>query len=324
MILIITNKLDPHADSVISVLKNERVDFFRFNTEDFPQSSAITWGTAESGIDGIIRLSDDRQVHLSHISSCWYRRPNPPVVSKDLITKQAKEFAEDESNSFLKGLWVYLSNCFWINYPPTIYVAESKIYNLKLASNIGFSIPRTLITNNPQEAKKFIYECKNNVINKVLGKGQVEYLRDYYFVYTHKILSEDLNRMQSIIYSPVLLQEYIPKRIEIRVTIVGKKIFSCEIHSQDSKKTLDDWRHYDLENVRHTIHRLPQSIESLCLKMAEKLGLNFATIDLILTPDQNYVFLELNPNGQWLWIEQLTGLPISSAIAELLINGGQK
>lgn len=321
MILIITNKLDPHADIVIEHLKARGKNFIRLNTEDFPQKCTISWRVNELTIDGVLYLPGGTyKARLSQISACWYRRPVPSVVSSDLITPQTKEFAEDESNVFLKGLWRYLFSVFWINYPSRVQQAESKIYNLKLATEMGFFIPRTLVTNDPQKVKDFFHECQGKIINKVLGKGQVEYLRDYYFVYTHKILPGDLERIDSVRYAPTLFQEYIPKSIEIRVTVVGNKVFSCEIHSQASKKTMDDWRHYDLDKVKHLVHQLPESVKSLCLRMVEKLGLNFATFDLILTPDNNYVFLELNPNGQWLWIEQLTGLPISNAIADLLIN----
>lgn len=325
MILIITNKLDPHADAVIRhLLKVKGVSLVRFNTEDFPQKVTFTWKAAGSLFDGILNFPLNRKISLSRISSCWYRRPIAPVVSSDLITEQARAFAKEESDFFLKGLWAYLSHCFWINGPFRIRQAESKMANLKLAAEIGFSIPRTLITNNPQEATDFFHDCEGNVINKVLGKGQVEYLKDYYFVYTYRVLPQDLEKMKDVAYCPSFFQEYISKKVEIRVTVVGNKVFSCQIHSQESEKTKDDWRHYDLENVKHVVHKLPLSIKALCLKMMERLDLNFATFDLILKPDNQYVFLELNPNGQWLWIEHLTGLPISQAIAKLLINQGQE
>lgn len=322
MILIITNKIDPHADNVINCLLNKDISVFRFNTEDFPQKITFSWRTAQSGIDGVIKLPNGKKTDISQIDSCWYRRPEPPIVSTDLITQQAKEFAEDETKSLLKGLWTYLSDCFWINYPSKIREAESKLYNLRLASKIGFFIPRTVITNDPEQAKNFFQECEGEVINKVLGKGQVEYLKDYYFVYAHKISHKDLDRINNVVYSPTFFQEYILKKLEIRVTVVGKKIFSCEIHSQDSEKTMEDWRQYDFDNVKHSPHKLPESVEILCLKMMKSLDLNFATLDLILTTDDRCVFLELNPNGQWLWIENLTGLPISQAVADLIVNKG--
>jgi len=324
MILIVTNKLDPHADAVIGHLKSKGVGFARFNTEDFPQKITFTWQGTDSAIEGVLQLPLGRKIGLSQITSCWYRRPVNPTISGEIIAQQAKQFAEEEANFLLTGLWTYLAGCFWINYPLKIRQAESKINNLKLAAEIGFLIPRTLITNVPREAKDFFHHCQGKVINKVLGKGQVEYLKDYYFIYAHKVLPQDLEKMGSVAYTPTLFQEYIPKKVEIRVTVVGEKIFSCEIHSQNSEKTIDDWRHYDLENVKHLVHQLPKSIERLCLKIMERLDLNFATFDFILTPEDKYVFLELNPNGQWLWIEQLAGLPISQTIADLLINRGEK
>lgn len=319
-IFIITNKLDPHADAVINHLKLANAKFIRFNTEDFPQKITFSLKTTKLPIDGVIQLPTGYKVILSEIKACWYRRPSPPVLSKDLITPQAQQFALEESNALLQGLWAYLSSCFWINYPFKIRQAESKLQNLKIAAEVGFLIPRTLMTNDTQEVKDFFGECGGDIINKVLGKGEVEYLKDYYFIYTHKVSEKDLERVSSVRYAPALFQEYLSKSIEIRTTVVDKEIFSCEVHSQDSKKTRDDWRHYDLENVKHAVHQLPHEISRLCLKMIERLGLNFATFDFILTPDNRYVFLELNPNGQWLWIEHLTGLPISQAIAKLLIN----
>lgn len=321
MILIVTNKVDPHADSVIGRLRDKGVSFVRFNTEDFPQKIPLTWKTEEDSIDGEILLTGGHHTLLSQVRACWYRRPFPPNLSRNLISAQSREFAADEIEVFIKGLWIYLSDRFWINYPLILRQAESKINNLKIASDLGFFIPRTIVTNNPKEVLEFIRKCNGNVINKVLGKGHVEYQRDYYFVYTHRVIGNDIDDLENVKYTPTLFQEYVPKALEIRVTVVGSEVFSCEIHSQDSNKTLDDWRHYDFDNVKHAIHRLPFSVNTLCLKMAETLNLKFATFDLILTPDNRYVFLEMNPNGQWLWIENLTRLPISQAIANLLISG---
>lgn len=120
---------------------------------------------------------------------------------------------------------------------------------------------------------------------------------------------------------PVILQPYIEKLFELRITVVGEKVFPCAIHSQNSQRTLEDWRRYDLSNTPHKIYPLPPNIEGLCVNLVKALELKFGCIDMIVTPDKEYIFLEINPNGQWLWIEQLTGLPISQTLAELLIAG---
>jgi glutathione synthase/RimK-type ligase-like ATP-grasp enzyme len=74
-------------------------------------------------------------------------------------------------------------------------------------------------------------------------------------------------------------------------------------------------------DIPHEPYTLPEEIESKCFELVRQLGLNFGCIDMILTPDNHYVFLDINPTAaQWLWVEQLTGLSISEAMADLLIT----
>ena len=139
-------------------------------------------------------------------------------------------------------------------------------------------------------------------------------------VFTTPVSTKDVKNINSVKYAPTLLQEYIPKKIEIRATIFGNKIFAAEIHSQQNPLTKDDWRHCNA-NVDYLPHILPKKIEQLCFRLVHGFGLVFGAIDLILTPQGKYVFLELNPNGQWIWIEKLTGLPMINALVNLLETG---
>ncbi len=117
-----------------------------------------------------------------------------------------------------------------------------------------------------------------------------------------------------------MVQEYVPKDVELRVTIVGRKVFACAIHSQDSELTKHDWRKYDFGNVRHELCTLPGEVEQNLIALLRFWNLSYGAIDLVRTPDGRYVFLEINPNGQWGWIEELTGAPIAETIAETLAN----
>ncbi|MEX0910336.1 MAG: ATP-dependent carboxylate-amine ligase, partial [Candidatus Paceibacterota bacterium] len=115
-------------------------------------------------------------------------------------------------------------------------------------------------------------------------------------------------------------QEYIPKAYEVRVTVVGDLTFAARIDSQESSRTEVDWRQYDFANVGHYTEELTHEIHSRCVNLVKELGLRYGAIDLIVTPQGEWVFLENNCNGQWLWIEKLVGLEISDAIARLLIK----
>ena len=127
----------------------------------------------------------------------------------------------------------------------------------------------------------------------------------------------------NITATPLMAQEYIEKKLELRVTIVGQKVFACAIYSQDSERTKEDWRRYDFDNVRHEQYQLPKEVEAHLMEFMAVCNLTFGAIDMILTPSGRYVFLEINPSGQFGWIEDLTNMPISKAIAETLSNPGQ-
>src|SRR5207249_969990 len=116
-------------------------------------------------------------------------------------------------------------------------------------------------------------------------------------------------------------QSYVPKHVELRITVVGQLVFAAEIHSQESNHTRYDWRQYDFYETPYFVHKLPSAVASRCVQLVERLGLCYGAIDMILTPDERYVFLEINPNGQYLWVEEATGLPISEAICNLLMDG---
>lgn len=117
MVLIITNKADPHADVVLEKLEKKGTRVVRFNTEDFPRDITCTWEIDSKEVDGLFKFSMGRQFQLSQIKSCWYRRPDPPVIDSKISQAEARKLAFEESETFLKNLWVYLSDCFWIGYP---------------------------------------------------------------------------------------------------------------------------------------------------------------------------------------------------------------
>ena len=140
-------------------------------------------------------------------------------------------------------------------------------------------------------------------------------------IYTTPIREQDLALLDTIRLAPGFFQEYIPKRVELRVTIIGDDIFTAELHSQVHEETRHDWRHYDVMTPMYE-HQLPVEIAEQCLALTKAYGLNFSTSDLIVTPDGRYVFLEMNPNGQFLWVQDyVPTLKMREAMAACLIRG---
>lgn len=316
-ILVITNKIDLPSDEVIRYLQNKNAEVFRLNTEDLCEGFDFKIGLDNQYFDGRL-YSSLRSINLSNIKSIFYRRPKKPEIV--ISDKAQKSFIEAERSAFLNWLWESL-NCFWVSKPSNIKTAESKINQLCIAPKLGFKIPKTIITNNPEDVRRFYYECDGDIVNKTLIKGMIEQDGKTMAIYTHRIEEKHLEILESIRSVPCIFQKRIEKKLELRITVVGNQVFAAEIHSQISQKTKDDWRRYDIDNTPHKIHNLPLEIKKSCINLVRYYGLAFGAIDMIVTPSGDYVFLEINPNGQWLWIERLTGLPISEAIADILIKG---
>ena len=319
MILIVTNKQDFTADFVILKLQQLRIPFIRLNTEDFPQHIATTLKfTHGNGSPQVGHVTTDMMsFNLSDISGVWYRRPAKPLISQEIVDSAARQFAFEESTELTKGLW-NLIDAVWVSRPDKIMQAESKVYQLSVAQKIGFSVPNTIITNDPRTAKAF-YEEFQAVIYKPMRSGKIFRNDEVSLIFTSLVEGQHSKRFDSAKFAPVLLQEYVPKEVEIRATVVGNSVFSVELITQHDEISKIDWRRKNAFQIEHRPHSLPFQIELLCKSLVERLGLNFGAIDLILSPSGEYVFLEINPNGQWAWIQQvLPGMLIRESLISLL------
>ena len=143
-----------------------------------------------------------------------------------------------------------------------------------------------------------------------------------YVFYTKKVSSETIMSAPKEAFTQTVsfVQNYIPKAFELRVTVVTGKVFCCKIESQHLADDCGriDWRQGDEKGLKYSPYVLPDNISQKCLQFLRLMKLNFGAFDFIVTPSGEYVFLECNPNGQWLWIELETGLKISEAVAEAL------
>jgi len=123
--------------------------------------------------------------------------------------------------------------------------------------------------------------------------------------------------LEGVPLAPGIYQERIFKKSEVRVTFFGNKLFAVEI---DVLGVQDVDIRSHIVHLRHTAICLPVEIESACRKMVAHFGLLYAAIDLVRSVEGVYYFLEINPNGQWAWLEKKTGLPMADALIDLLLN----
>lgn len=342
MILLLASEYDRHAPLVEDVLRRREQSFVRYDYSKFPAKSQLG-----------IRINHTRQVSsaltlgsttysLTDFSAVWFRRPKHPKAATTTDKAFAK-YIESESWAFLEGLLYVTQRAFWLSNPKNEQAAEYKHRQLLVAHELGLIVPDTVVGNHYDYAKQCIEEHGELAI-KPFARNAMELeltlpqrvmkllydwscprkqpFRSVITVLTQRFQQQDAQPYLDMIPKcPVILQEYIPKKLELRITVVGKNVFPCAIYSQDSdSKNCTDWRN-DPYSYRHEPWILPAAIEEKCLALVNRLGLHFGCIDMIVTPEDKYVFLEINPNGQWRWIQELTGMPIADAIADLLING---
>ena len=280
----------------------------------------------DRGEQQIILNSGASHVNLTEeVKSVLFWHPGIQESIKNNFAGKDRDFFLGEWGNFFKGIYLSLQDRFWMNpYPQTI-TYQDKVFQLKLAQQLGFHIPSTMITTSLKEAQEHFTAAHYNIIYKpftqVFWHESTTDGESIYALYTNIIDKNDLKEENADYATPSIFQEYVEKSIELRVVCVGSTIMACEIHSQQSERSKYDWRKYDFENTPYLIHTLPKDIEDLCRQYLDRLHLTYGSIDLILTPDNKYVFLELNPNGQFGFIEEMTKLPITENICRMLIAG---
>jgi biotin carboxylase len=245
---------------------------------------------------------------------------------EDVRDELMRGYCAAETAHVLDDLWHALP-CAWVPGPPAaIRRAEYKFTQLGAAHRAGFEAPDTLTTNDPEAFFAFRADHPGAMIAKPAGPSMLRqpgqpnagYMKAS--GYTALVSRGDLGYASALRRAPVTFQPYVEKRSEIRATVIGDRVLAVEIDSQANHRTRIDWRRYDRAHTPYRAHRLPEAIERSCLALARRLGLRYGAIDLILTPEGRYVFLEINPNGQFGWLEESAGLPLHDALCDLLVG----
>lgn len=323
MILIVSEQLEYNVNAVCEILSHRKVPWFRWNGEDMLGNLRMSFecrnGSRASGRLSLL----GKDLQLPDVRAVWNRRRG---VTTELptLTKGQNAFIQRECDNMRSGLFELLDHAAWMNDPLADRRAHNKLFQLQQASALGLRIPPTLVTQDPDKAVAFYQTLDQQVLCKCISPSaevQGDAHRGPGLIYANK-LRAGLSRedFESIRIAPTLLQGYVEKDYELRVTVVGRSVFAAAIDSQNSPIASVDSRRYDFQNTPYSPYRLPQNLETCLLALMNMLGLVFGAVDLIRSKDGTYTFLEVNPGGQWGWVEGLTGLPITEAVATWLIH----
>jgi len=314
MILVLTNDNDRTADRVVVEIEQRGEAVNRFDTAEFPCRVTVNAAMQDKfGWRGWIE-TEHGHIRLDEVKAIYYRRPTsftfPESVSNDDFG-----FASAEARRGFGGLLFSLSSR-WINHPSRVADAEFKPTQLRAAVDCGLTVPRTLLTSDPSQARIFCESAERGVVYKPLSAANIVTGDGVQLIYTSRICSKDLDDID-LSLTMNLLQEWVPKRYDVRVTVIGHRLFGVAVHA-DSPDAYIDWRS-DYDSLVYEPIEVPEHISQGISAYMKRFGLMYGAFDFAAT-DECWYFLECNANGQLGWLEAETGLPITPAIADLLIG----
>lgn len=313
-ILIVADRNDWPTDRVVKLLTERDAPVFRMDTADFPQELTLA-ALIDQGVPWHGRLHNSvRHVDVEDVSAVWYRAPNSFDFPQQM-TEPERTFAFAQARAGLGGVLSTLE-CRWVNHPAAIARAEYKPVQLAAARDAGLTVPPTLITNSPAAVREFA-GAHPRVVAKTLGSPVVRdaehRLRT---IYSRPLSEEDLEDLTGVESTAHLFQAWVDKHHEARVTVVGERQFAATIYA-DSPRAYDDWRS-DYGALRYEADLVPPEVATALRTLMTSLNLRFGAADFVVGPDGQWTFLEVNPCGQWDWIENATGQPLTAAIADEL------
>lgn len=319
-VLIVTRSSDNASIALVTAALEARgARAFRLDTDRFPTEVRLALHQPRGR--GTLRTPAG-EVALGDIAAVWYRRAAIGAALPGDMDRQHRAAALQESRATLVGMLESL-DCFTMDRVSTVRAAEHKPRQLELASALGLAVPRTLTANDPAAVRAFWDLCGGRVVVKAMTSFAI---RDddghEQVVFTSPLAAEDLDHLDQLALSPMTFQEHIAKSVELRVTLIGGRVFAAAVDSQSLERARVDWRKEGSRLVRSwSPYPLPPEVAAALLRLAAELRLSYGAADVLVTPDGRHVFLELNPAGEWFWLDDVFGpAALSSAIAETLLE----
>ncbi|MGI5144111.1 ATP-grasp ribosomal peptide maturase [Streptomyces sp. CA-106110] len=312
-VLVCTQHEDATADLVITELNRRRVPVLRLDPgRDFPALAQLAARSGAQGWSGRLTIGQ-RTLDLSAVRALYHRRPHTYPTDS---SRQAARFAAQENRRGLGGVLGALPGCLYLSHPQAIARVEYKPAQLDAAARVGLTVPATLITNDPMEAKVFCAE--QPTIYKPLHAGAYEVGGEPAGIWAAPVEPGELD--DAVGYSAHLFQVQVPKAVDVRVVVVGEQVFCALITAPPG---IVDWR-AAYRNLSYEPVECPERVRRALVAFLADFGLNFGAFDFAMTADGAWWFLECNPNGQWAWLEAAANLTITTAIADLLENGATR
>jgi len=318
-VLLLTHRGDFYTiDRVAEALRRRGATPIRVDTDTYPVDLALSVRISPGAQSFSLRTADSA-IDLEDIAAIWVRRLWPGRQPAAMGSRYTEPCWQQSRAAFLGSLPL-LQHCRWVSSIPAMLAAENKLLQLWMALRIGLSFPDTLVTNDPTAVRDLHESLSGRLVTKLLvplsqtmdGSGD--------FMYTSEVQADDLDDLRGLRYAPQIFQPLIEKERELRIIVVGRHLFAGAIDARATQRGRIDWRLSE-PGTGWTTADVPPLVEAQVRQLLRRLGLVSGAIDFIVDPAGEYHFLEVNPAGEWGWLERDLGLPIADAIAETLLEG---
>jgi len=323
-VLIITHTKDGYCTPlVVDAVKRKGGRPICLNTDLFPTEERLVLGYGK-GITGQRLITAEGSFDLDDLAGIYVRRFRVGEQIPAEMDRQLRAPSMDESRRTIYGL-LFSGGRFVLDPFENVQHAENKALQLALAREVGLEIPPTLISNDAEEVAAFAKHHGGDLITKMQSSFRVFREGREHVVFTNTLAADQIGDLEGLALCPMMFQTKIPKKLELRVTVVGRQIFAASIDSQAHAKTEEDWRRDGVSLVDSwRPYALPEEVAAKILALMDRIQLNYGALDVILTPDDRHVFIEVNPVGEWFWLDAHAGFHIADALAEVLLGSAAR
>jgi glutathione synthase/RimK-type ligase-like ATP-grasp enzyme len=302
-------------------LEDRGAEVLRFDTDRFPTEAQVLF-CQDAGRESLRLRCDGQEIELGPGDAIWYRRSRWASQLPRSLDPQLRHGCLLESEALLRGVMA-AAPCFVMDPPELVRARGHKPYQQRLARELGLATPRTLMTNDPVAAREFVLSCPNGAIAKMLvGFAVLDDEGQEQVVFTTSLDEAHLERLDGLKFAPMVFQEKIRKQVELRVTVIGSRMFTAAVDSQRMAGAEVDWRERGVALLgAWTPYVLPPEVERALGRYMERIGMQYSAIDLLVEPDGRHVFLEANPAGECFWLEHYAPhFPLTEALADVLLG----
>lgn len=299
MLLVVTNSRDVTADYLCGRLQEHGIGFRRLDTDLSLDRIVVSYSISSP----VLRFGTEEWAAGDFVH-VWFRRPVPLTLGIEMEDAERAHTLAEWSEA-LEGFLGHIPLEAWMNHPSLNVRASHKMEQLSRAASFGLVVPPTIVSQDADQVRKFWSECGGRMIVKPLASGYVERASsaDDTVIYANRVQESALDDLDLVSRCPTLFQREVAKRMDVRLCVVDDRVAAAGMVAEEGGEQRLDIRRRNMRDVKYVQVVPPPDVVAALLALVRGYGLRFAAVDMAVADDGRWIFFEINPNGQWAWLD---------------------